>query len=198
MPLLHRRTVLPTLAVAALSALAACADGPAAPLRAPSAAPQLELAPSTGESTATAVEGLLWSSPVKHETASKVIGPKGGSLSAGGMKVVVPKGAVGTDVTFSVTRVGGRIVAYEFQPHGARFQVPVQLEFETKGIDWSSLAGATHVAGAHFLDASALDQATGTAVVNEFVPTIVAVDKSKVTMAVPHFSGYMVSTGRRR
>jgi hypothetical protein len=193
-----RTTVALTIGAAAVATLAACTDGPSAPRQAPSAAPRLGIAAAPVDSVTTAVQGLLWSKPVKEDTASKVIGPKGGSLSVGNLKLVVPKGAVTTNTTFSVTRIGGRIVAYEFQPHGTTFQVPVQLEFETKDIDWSSLSGATHVAGAHFLDASTLDQATGTAVVDEFVPTIVAVDKSKVTMTVPHFSGYMVSTGRRR
>jgi hypothetical protein len=184
---------------AALASLAACADGPTAPSAAPSAAPRRDLAAAGADAIATTpVRGLLWAKGQKPETASKVIGPAGGSLSAGGMKLVVPKGAVAANVTFSVTRLGGRIVAYEFQPHGLVFRAPVQLEFSTKGVDWTSLSGATEVEGAHFLDASALDHATGTAAVTEFAPTVVAVDKSKVTMSVPHFSGWMVSTGRTR
>ena len=182
---------------AALASLAACADGPVAPSATPGAAPRRDLAAAgTGAVTATPVQGLLWEKGQKFEIATQVIGPSGGSLSAGGMRVVVPQGAVTANVRFSVTRLGGRIVAYEFQPHGMVFRVPVQLEFSTRGIDWTSLAGATQVEGAHFLGASALDQAAGTAVVTEFAPTVVAVDKSKVTISVPHFSGWMVSTGR--
>ncbi|MDF1502768.1 hypothetical protein [Roseisolibacter sp. H3M3-2] len=197
-----RTAAVRTLAASAIALLAACADGasaPRLPQAAPDAAPRRDLLGATlGTVTApTAVQGLLWLKEAKQETATKVIGPAGGSLGVGGMKLTVPKGAVTTNLTFSVTRVGGRIVAYEFQPHGTTFRVPVKLEFETKGIDFASMAGASRIAGAHFLDASALDQTLGLALVTEFAPTIVAVDKSKVTMEVPHFSGWMVSTGRR-
>lgn len=197
-----------TLGAGALVALAACADGPvapaapqAAPSVAPSVAPSLARGaePTTPAPATTRVRGVLWSKPARLEISARLIGPEGGNLSlSGGVKLVVPRGAVSFPTAFVVTRLPGRLVAYDFQPHGIRFNVPVQFEHSTSGIDMKSVDGASQVEAAHFLDLTALDQLLGTAEATEFAPTIIATDKSKVTMAFPHFSGWMVSTGRKR
>lgn len=216
-----RRTIAPlaTLGVAALAALAACADAPSAPR---AAAPVATDAPSLGRSgllggvvggavggvvdgvvgtvhgVLTPVTGLLWAKPATAVTVSGMIGAEGGTLAIpNGARLVVPRGAVATPVRFSITRLPGRIVAYDFQPHGLRFAVPAQIEHPIAGMALHGVAPA-HLEGAYFEDAALLDQTTGRAQVSEFRPTTVALDKGSVRFTVDHFSGYMVSTGRSR
>jgi hypothetical protein len=52
------------------------------------------------------------------------------------------------------------------------------------------------VEGAYFADASKINAAAGTAVVNEFRPTVLSADRSAVAFTVAHFSGYIMTTGR--
>ncbi|MGZ8456388.1 MAG: hypothetical protein ACXWZ4_07300 [Gemmatirosa sp.] len=203
----RRLASLATLGAATLALLAACADAPTAPRAAAPVAPD---APSFGRSSATTttttgtkagatpVTGLLWEKPVTAATTSGVIGAEGGTLAlAHGARLIVPRGAVAGPVTFRITRLPGRIVAYDFQPHGLRFAVPAQIEHPIAGVSLKGVTGSS-VEGAYFEGAAALDQTTGTAQVTEFRPTLTAVEKGLVRFTVDHFSGYMVSTGRRR
>jgi hypothetical protein len=128
---------------------------------------------------------------------TKVIGRAGGTLSLGArVTMVVPAGAVASDVSFSITRVPGMIVAYDFQPHGTRFAVPVRLHLSTAGTVAKLLGSTARFEGAYFLDPSRLNQTTGTAAVSEFRSASVAADGSSISYTVDHFSGWMVSTGR--
>lgn len=204
--------------VLAGAGLTACTEAPTAPA-APAPAPTASLGKLTGKLlgtastltstltstitstttslTGTLVNGLLWSSPVSETSASAVIGPKGGTVSIpNGIRVVVPAGAVSSDVRFSVTRLPGIIVAYEFQPHGTTFAVPVKIEQPTGGTSLLGLLGVQPtrtVRGAYFAEKSLLDQLLGTAVVSEFRPASISADRQWIRFDVDHFSGYMVS-----
>jgi len=128
---------------------------------------------------------------------SKVIGPAGGSFSiANGIKVVVPPNAVSSNITFSVTRLPGVLVAYDFQPHGTVFAKPLIIQQPTLGTNLFKLDPAADIEGAYFPSSSLLDQTTGTAEVTEFEPTFVSADKAWITFTVQHFSGYIVASGR--
>ena len=213
-PLWVRRigSVFGITAVLAITGLTACADAPAAPPTPTASASLSQLTGTlTGTLTATTstltstvtsltgtvVHGLLWTSPVGEQSASRVIGPAGGSLSMqDGIKVVVPRGAVSRDVRFSVTRLPGIIVAYDFQPHGIKFAVPVQIEQPTAGTGLLGLLRSnpeTTVRGAYFAKQSLLDQLLGTAVVTEFRPASISADRKWIRFTADHFSGYMVS-----
>ncbi|MGZ8379171.1 MAG: hypothetical protein ACXW05_19100 [Gemmatirosa sp.] len=199
----RRLASLTTLGTAALTLLAAaCADAPTAPRQlapdAPSFGKSSATTTTSTKPSATPVTGLQWERTVTAATTSGVIGAEGGTLAiANGARLIVPRGAVAGPVTFSITRLPGRIVAYDFQPHGLHFAVPAQIEHPTAGVNLKGVT-ASSVEGAYFESAAALDQATGTAQVTEFRPTLVAVEKGLVRFTVDHFSGYMVSTGRRR
>ncbi|MDF1503706.1 hypothetical protein [Roseisolibacter sp. H3M3-2] len=185
------------------AAVGACGDAPSAPraAAAPAAAPDRALVGSlvsglTG--TLTSVNGLLWAVPATQASVAKTIGPAGGTLSLGsGLTMVVPAGAVAGNVAFSITRVPGTIVAYDFQPHGTKFAVPVQLRISTAGTLAKLLPGSARLEGAYFLDGSRLSHASGTASVSEFRPVTLSGDRSTLSYTVDHFSGWMVSTGRR-
>ena len=205
-----RTASLSTTVLATLATLtAACADAPTSPsgARTPSAAPSAGKSATTTTSTsttttstttaATAVNGLLWTKAVTQTTVSAVIGSAGGSLSIpNGIKLTVPKGAVSSNVTFSITRLPGNVVAYDFQPHGTKFAVPLQLAQPTLGTNLFQLDPAKSIDGGYVADLNTIDQTAGTAVVNEFRPTLVAADKAWVNFTVDHFSGYIVSWGR--
>ncbi|WP_284349560.1 hypothetical protein [Roseisolibacter agri] len=208
--MLRRPSSLAGLALVALSGLAACADAPSAPRPVATDAPSRGLlggvtgvvggvvggVVSTVEAILTPVTGMLWSSPVTAVTVSGVIGAQGGSIAIpNGARLIVPAGAVGGPVAFSISRVPGRIVAYEFQPHGIRFAVPVVIEQPLAGINLSGISTSS-IEGAYFADVTALDQTKGSAQVSEFRPTVVLKDRGVVRFTVDHFSGYMVSSGR--
>ena len=191
------RGFAPALALTVAGLTVACADGshgPTAPQGAQAAAAPAYY--TTGTSTNAAV--LLWASPVTQATASAVIGPAGGSVAIpNGARLVVPRGAVSTNVTFSITRRPGRVVAYDFQPEGARFAQPLTVQQPTAGTTFAQLANPWAVEGAYFADPSQINQSTGTAVVSEFRPTSLASDRSAIAFSVSHFSGYIITTSRR-
>lgn len=131
----------PAAGVALVAFAAACGDAPSAPTAtalAPADARSLTVTSKVSNTLAT-VTGLLWTNPVTEATATKVIGPAGGSFSiANGIQVTVPPNAVSQNVTFSVTRVAGSIVAYDFQPHGTTFAKPLVIMQPTLGTNLSS------------------------------------------------------------
>ena len=172
--------------------LAACSGEPVAPTP---ARPALSAAAATTDGTV--VKALLWSRPVGGASAARTIGPEGGSFSIpNGITVTVPAGAVRSNTAFSVTRLPGRIVAYEFEPHGTTFDVPLRITHPTRDLDFRRV-DLRSVRGAYFRNASALDHAAGSAVASEFRPTSVSLEQGAVSFTVDHFSGYMVSWGRR-
>jgi len=132
------------------------------------------------------------------QKTSAMIGPDGGSLSlpGAGLKVVVPAGAVARTTRISVSAYPGLLVAYGFEPHGVRFQVPLSVTQDLTYTLPLSLVGGTGYEGGYVADESTLDQNHAQALVNEFVPTTVAPDGTAVTIAVSHFSGYIIATGR--
>jgi hypothetical protein len=140
------------LAVAAgLTSLAtACGDGPTAPA-APAAAAPSAYTTGTTAGTAVAVRTLLWNSAAVQATSSAVIGAAGGTLALpGGGTLVVPKGAVLSSTTFSATRLPGRIVAYDFQPHGRTFAAPLTVRIPAAGTNLAAVAGTATFRGAYF------------------------------------------------
>ena len=130
--------------------------------------------------------------------ATAVIGSTGGSLKVPGtgFELKVPAYAVMTPTTFQVTALAGPIVAYEFEPHGTRFLVPVRFSQETKYILGGS-AGLFPQIG-YFSSRAQLAPAKGLATVSELLPTITITDLTgkKLEGFIFHFSGYLVSSGR--
>lgn len=195
------RVATPVLALgtAAFTAvLAACSDAPTSPSAATRVAGASSgKAPAPTTATSTGVYAVTWAKPVTQVTVSAVIGAAGGSLQIpNGIKLIVPAGAVAGDTTFSITRLPGAIVAYDFQPHGT-FAQPLTIQHPTAGTVVPNLTSVAGIQGAYFADPTRLDQTSGTALVDEFEPTSITMDKGTVTFTVNHFSGYLVSWNRR-
>jgi len=144
------------------------------------------------------VDVLEWDHPALQKSESKVIGPHGGTLAIpGGARLVVPQGALSENVTISVTRLAGSIVAYEFEPHGLRFAVPARIEQPTDHTNLHGIGSVWKLTGAYFESVNSLNQDRGTATVTEFEPTFLSWDKKWIKFRIEHFSGYLVSSGRR-
>lgn len=144
------------------------------------------------------VDALLWKKPVSHRSVHKVIGPKGGTIDLkGGTKIIFPEGALSADVEITATRLAGKIVAFEFEPHGIQFDRPVIVDLPTKNTIVPDLQSLEDIRAAYFPHVSALNPGHGTAIVTEFEPTFVSADKSHIRFSVDHFSGYLVSMGRK-
>ena len=97
--------------------------------------------------------------------------------------------------TFRVTSLAGNNVAYEFEPHGATFVVPLVFSQSLANVNVSATA-ATLLQGAYFADKAQVNTAAKSANVNEMFPVAVGANGT-ITFRVSHFSGYLVSSGRR-
>ena len=131
--------------------------------------------------------------------ASALIDSIGGVIEVreAGLRVTVPAGAVSGPTRITVTALPGSLVAYEFQPHGIVFQVPITVRQDLGGTNWFRLSNHSQMEAGYFPDASSIDAATGLVQVREFIPTVIDVNSRKAQFQVSHFSGYMLSTGRR-
>ena len=127
--------------------------------------------------------------------ASAVIGAAGGTLElpAAGLRLIVPRGAVASNVTFTVTAYPGTLLAYEFGPHGTTFATPVRVEQNLKDI---VIPADVPVFAGYFPAQPDLlvDDVVGT--IKEKHPATLDLTGGKVRFDVPHFSGYLVATGR--
>lgn len=210
MPTFRSRTAaVLTLGAAALVALAACADAPSGPgaRRAPGGQPAQGKATTDGAGTldgATALytaQALTRSAAVGAQKATAVIGPEGGTLTlpSSGLTVVVPRNAVRRATTFTVTAPSGTGVWYEFQPQGTKFDVPLQVTQDLRGTNYNALTTLERdAARAGYFKDGTQNTSTNTAPVYEELPVAVDVTLTRLTFQVPHFSGWMVSTGRNR
>ena len=198
-----RRLTRPFLMVGLAATLGACAAD-----RLTSAEPTLSrssrssadggVESSTSGSGTASVLKRAGAAVVESDTAT--IGSNGGvlELKSAGLKIVVPMGAVSSPTKFSVRTVAGGLVAYDFQPHGVRFAAPLKFEQDLSKTEAGKADLRTmRLEGAYFADARQLDARLGTALVDQFLPIDLDVNRHKVSMKLWHFSGYMMSTGRK-
>lgn len=142
------------------------------------------------------VRGVTRAMPLaKDVSVSAVIDKAGGTLSIpeAGLTLVVPPGAVSSKTAFVATALAGNLVAYEFEPHGTRFAVPLQFQQDLKKVSLVGALTSPLMRGAYFTDEGKLDQKTGLAFVTELLPATVDLLEGRVAFPVNHFSGYLVS-----
>ena len=177
-------------AALAMVGLAGCAnDGVSGPEATP-------VAEAPASLTTTTPAGLLARPVALASTlsSSATIGPLGGtiSLSKVGLKVIVPAGALLTSTRITVSTYN-KALGYDFQPHGTKFLVPLVI-VQSVPADFTppSLLNVVYVA-----DRTQVDESTMTANANEFLPLALDTGLGQITFSVSHFSGYMLSTGRK-
>ena len=189
-------------AVAVATFAIACSEGPSAPL-----APQAPKASLLGGvlglvdgvvrvlTSPLSAKALTRNTAIAAQSTTQTIGAAGGvlTLPGAGLTVVVPPGAVSTPTAITVSAPQGRAVWYEFQPHGLRFQVPLQFTQDLRSTNYGSLL-SPKLKGAYIVDGSR-NATTNTALVTEVISATLDLFRTKVTFPVRHFSGYMVSWG---
>lgn len=189
-----------TLGVVLTGLAAACGDAPSSPTATPAdthGSSQVLLARSRGGAGETEKVGRAnpLSAPI---SVSFAIDPRKNGhfeIKEAGLEVDVPAGAVSAPVTITATALPGNVIAYEFQPHGLVFAKPLRVRQDLKAIDWSTASfGGMEIA--YFADPSALDGGSVVAV-QEFLASAFSLLSGRAEFEVNHFSGYMVSWGRR-
>ena len=111
-----------------------------------------------------------------------------------GLTLVVPANAVAKNTTFKATAIAGKIVAYEFEPHGTTFAVPLKFTQDLRKVSLLSGLTAPLMDGAYFADRSQLYSPGSTlSLVSELQPVVVNLLKSQASFPINHFSGYLIS-----
>ena len=209
------RNALGIVATAGLTLVAAACgvDGPSAPGRAApgraapaAAAIRIVSGAVRGRPIASALDTvsvLRRVVPLRSDVADTVvIGPSGGDirLSAAGVTVHFPAGAVAVPTTIVMTAHAGWQVAYDFQPHGIQFAQPVTIRQDLRRTiaQWAP-ALLSRLEGDYY------DDTTGSPFLDRW--QLVATVKEKLggscdrramllIFQIHHFSGYLVSSGR--
>jgi hypothetical protein len=174
--------------------LAGCARDAATPLEPDGGAISSEQLPAV--QGLPPVRGVTRVAPLAQDiSVSAVIDKDGGTISIpdAGLTLVVPAGAVTSSTTFTATALAGRLVAYEFEPHGTKFAVPLQFTQDLRKVSLVGVVTAPLLDGAYFTDRARLNQTVGIAAVSEVLPATVDVLRTRVGFPINHFSGYLVS-----
>lgn len=188
-------TIRRAAVLAAVGLTTACStDSVTSPAMPEAAQPAIMTQGITTRSTATAeatVRTGAHLNPLRRDiTRGATIGTGGGTIRIPetGFELVVPAGAVDKPTNFSVTAIAGSALAYEFQPHGTQFKVPLVLR---QSVLSTSIGWGQTVGGGYFTDRSKLDGRKRSASVAEQMPA--RWKGSWIEIDIRHFSGYLVS-----
>lgn len=161
----------------AIAVTAACADAPTA------VAPTDSDAKIGVSGEASFVVGPLSTSSSR---AVATIGAAGGTITAGGVTLSVPEGALTKDVTITVEVPVGMPLLAEFAPHGLQFAKPATVSFGLGGVDTEGL----ELEGAYFTGFTV----TGEIEVEETFE--LEIEDGIASFDISHFSGYCVVGNR--
>jgi hypothetical protein len=133
------------------------------------------------------------------QSASAIIGAEGGMLQlpTAGAYLWVPPGAVSAPTTFSITARSGKAAAYDFQPAGAVFNIPLVLIQDRSVLNGAAPSGFDSGALAYFGNDADVDPTTGDAIGSQVRLPLSFSTPQFLAFPVWHFSGYIVSWGRR-
>lgn len=170
-----------------LMAVAVTACSEASNPIAPEAAPQAGLiSEALGNTVGRVLE--LGSPRRADQTATATIGAAGGTLSAGGVTLTIPAGALAADEEITMTVPRGRFMEVEFAPHGLQFSQPATLSFDLRGANVSAATGRG-LGGVYFEGSLANGQ------FRTLDTFDVRVRSGVLSFEIDHFSGYCVVTG---
>ena len=178
-----------TMLTGLLFAAACATDSVSAPAFTPDQPNLAKVAPPAAGEQHIKVGGRL--GPLKSDViAFAFIGPKGGVLRLPqlGFELVVPPGAVADTTKFRVTALAGSALAYEFEPHGAKFKVPLIFRQDNR---YGSVGYGQQVGGGYFTDRTKVHATGKKATVAEVLPG--RWNGNWIEFDIWHFSGYLVS-----
>jgi hypothetical protein len=193
------------LAAALITVVSCSVEQPTSPssIVAPAGAPSADLLGAvTGGVLNTvgslvSMQGLRRTTPLAEPiTVTATIGSAGGTIAipAAGVSVVVPQGALANPTVITMTARAGDLVAYDFAPHGITFAKPLSFSQQLRGTN-ASLLTAPLLSLGYYKDASLLTKTGG--LVSELLGGVVNLTSWTFTGKIPHFSGYIVTCGRR-
>ena len=148
-----------------------------------------------GLGSPTEVTPLLRNAPLAQSlSASATVGPLGGTLSlpGAGLLFVIPPLALSSRQTITVTAVAGSNVAYEFAPHGLKFNLPLVV---TQNLG-ATQAGKNGLVNPLSLFAGYFPDSTKPTSITESLNVNVNLLNQVATFTVWHFSGYILASGR--
>jgi hypothetical protein len=198
----RRILLLSTACVAVIAAACVSTDVPTAPSGPAGEVPSTEataanasLTSLLGLSSPIQVTPLLRTVPLANSVStSATVGLLGGTLSlpSAGLLVVVPPLALSSSQTITVTAVAGSNVAYEFAPHGLKFNVPlvVTQDLSVTQASRNGLVNPLSLFAGYFPDSTKPTSITESLNVN------VNLLNQLATFSVWHFSGYILASGR--
>lgn len=129
-------------------------------------------------------------------TVAKSVGPEGGTLAIpeAGVTVTIPRGALTAATKITMTARAGTLVAYDFAPHGITFAKPLVFSQSLRGTN-ATILNAPLLRLGYYQDASLLTRTGG--IVSELLGGVVNALSWTFTSKIPHFSGYILTCGRR-
>jgi hypothetical protein len=131
----------------------------------------------------------------KPLTVSKRFTAKDGgtlALSDLNVKLTIPKGALPRDtMTITMTVIPGKIVAYDFEPHGTKFLKSLTLSVDVKATKHA--LKKSPLFGGYFKSNAQVDAANGVVTITEAISA--SLKGNILTLNLWHFSGWMVSSG---
>jgi hypothetical protein len=140
------------------------------------------------------VNGTYWESLYGQQinpaatSASKVIGPEGGTLRLGPHRLDVPPMAVSGNVTFTMSYASMTGIGVDCGPSPYTFNIPVQLTLSYANTQYDPHSGNAALTPASL---AIFYQSTTGAV--EEMPSTVDQNGMRVTASVGHFSRYIIA-----
>lgn len=139
-------------------------------------------------------------------TVTQVIGVKGGTLRIpqAGLTIEFAPGALTMNTPITATALAGSLVAYEFGPHGTQFQAPVTITQDMKQTTIDKKASQADSLFGGYMPQGAADINGDSVHVSEMHKSDTKVGKDffggkvlkSTSFVVPHFSGYILISGR--
>ena len=152
--------------------------------------------PSATATTKTLVGGAQRTSGLASSiTVTQAVGVDGGTLSIpqAGVTVTVPAGALTATTLISMTARAGKVISYDFAPHGTTFAKPLVFTQMLAGTNVSPLVAPLLELG-YYADENDLTLLGGA--VTELRAGSFNLLNGSFTSSIWHFSGYMVACGR--
>lgn len=175
------RHLMSTLLAGVTTILMACSTerSPLAPVAA-APAPEAGLASDFGQLVRNF--GLMTCAPLPAATASKLIGPAGGTLQIGPHVFTVPAGALDRPVLITAHAASDYHNRIKFGPEGLQFAIPASLE-----MSYANCLGANVLVSKHIAYTTDLLQ------ILEVLSSTDNLREHRVTAPVRHFSEYAMS-----
>ncbi len=192
---LRSLTTFALAASAMITAFACSADSPAAPKStiAPTDSASALLGGLLGGTKGTTkIVPMLRSKPLASDiVVSKTIGVLGGTITIpnAGLTIVVPPLAVGKNTAFKITARKGSYLAYDMEPHGTKFLLPLVATQSLVNTNAKGILNLKLSLG-YYTDPSKITT------VSELLGVQLDLLRLTAVSTIPHFSGYIYASGR--